>query len=207
MIRRNRSKIGTLLINGDWSSDPDFLKSHVLNYFTNLFQGSSLPQAVMPLSTGQLRIDDHEHQALTLRVSTEEVKKALFQMKGLKSPGPDGIAAIFYQRNWDTVFPILLNFVNSALDTAAFTVSLARAHVALIPKEDSPDSIQKFRPISLLNVTYKLLTKVLVNRIRPLLERLVGPHQSSFLPGRSTTDNIILNQEAIHTMRNSKRKK
>ena len=118
-------------------------------------------------------------------------------MKGLKSPGPDGIAAIFYQKNWNTVCPSLVEFVNSALTNATFPVQLARAHVALIPKGTNPETIQNFRPISLLNVIYKLLTKVIVNRIRTLLETLIGPHQCSFLPGRSTTDNIILTQEAI----------
>lgn len=79
----------------------------------------------------------------------------------------------------------------------SFCRSLCRAHVTLIPKEENPETIQKFRPITLLNVAYKVLSKVLVNRIRPLLQNLIGPHQNSFLPGRSTIDNIILSQEAL----------
>lgn len=207
LIRRNRNKIGSLRINGEWSSDPEELKSHVRSYYDELFRSRPTSQGSTQTSNCQCTIDDHVHDMLLAPATELEVKNALFQMKGLKSPGPDGISAIFFQKNWDTVCSSLVTFVNSALDTATFNVSLARAYITLIPKGSDSETIQSFRPISLLNVTYKLLSKVLVNRIRPLLEKLIGPHQSSFLPGRSTSDNIILTQEAIHSMRNSKCKK
>lgn len=121
-------------------------------------------------------------------------------MKGLKSPGPDGIPALFYQRHWGAVVDTFLELVNQALLTRTFDHCLSTAYVALIPKEDSLYTIQKFRPISLLNVAYKVLAKVLVNRLRPHLQSLTGPWQSSFLAGRSTVDNIILTQEAVHSM-------
>lgn len=67
--------------------------------------------------------------------------------------------------------------------------------VVLIPKVDQPSTIKEFRPINLCNVTYKLITKVLVNRLRPFLDSIVGPMQSSFLSGRGTMDNVFLAQE------------
>ncbi|GLT62781.1 hypothetical protein SLA2020_353910 [Shorea laevis] len=79
--------------------------------------------------------------------------------------------------------------------------------MVLIPKGDNPDIIQKFRPICLLNVAYKVLSKVLVNRLRPYLQHLIGPFQNSFLKGQCTTDNIILSQEAVHSMRRMKGRK
>lgn len=120
-------------------------------------------------------IDAFEHPNLTKPATEEEVRIALFSMKGLKSPGPDGIQALFYQRNWDTVKGTFLDFVNKALSNGYFDPNLARAHVVLIPKEQSPDTIQKFRPISLLNVAYKVLSKVIVNCLRLYLQELIGP--------------------------------
>jgi hypothetical protein len=77
----------------------------------------------------------------------------------------------------------------------------------LIPKVEQPSNFKEFRPISLCNTIYKLITKVLVNRLRPMLDQSIGPFQSSFLPGRSTSYNAIILQEVVHTMRKSKRKK
>ena len=80
-------------------------------------------------------------------------------------------------------------------------------YIALIPKVPYPDMVAHLRPISLCNVCYKVITKIIVNRLKPLLKELVGPSQDSFCPGRFKTDNIIINQEMIHTMKRRKGKK
>ena len=67
--------------------------------------------------------------------------------------------------------------------------------------------LRDFRPISLCNVSFKIITKLLVNRIKPLMPTLIGPAQTSFVPGRHITDNIVLAQEVIHTMKTKKGKK
>lgn len=79
--------------------------------------------------------------------------------------------------------------------------------IALIPKVDNPDNIKMFRPISLCNVVYKTINKIIVARLRPLLLILISPTQSSFIPGRSMMDNIIITQEVLHTLRSKKGKK
>ncbi|OMO52408.1 reverse transcriptase [Corchorus capsularis] len=114
---------------------------------------------------------------------------------GLKAPGPDGMQPLFFQREWLIVREKLLLFVNQALSEGFFPLDLAKALMTLIPKCKNPQTMVDFRPISLLNTTYKVLSKLLVSRLRPLLQKLVGPWHSSFLPERGTTDNIIAMQE------------
>ncbi|GLT78221.1 hypothetical protein SLA2020_497620 [Shorea laevis] len=155
----------------------------------------------------QPKLSDATSNSLMLPVSIEEVKAALFSMKGLKSPGPDGIQPIFYQQHWEVVAGTLHSFINKPLVDGSFEPEILHAHITLIPKGDNPDVIQKFRPICLLNVCYKILTKLIANRLRPHLQNLIGPWQSSFLSGRSTSDNIILVQEAVHSMQRLKGKK
>jgi len=182
------------------SSNPQVLKSHVVSYFTDLFNRTAETSPAQFISSVHPKIDDTDHEALISPATFHEVKRALFSMKGIKSPGPDGIHAIFYKENWQTVSRSFLNFINSALDSGSVPTTLLEAHMILIPKEQNPDSINKFRPITLLNVAYKVLTKLIVNRSRPLLKDLVGPFQTSFIPGRSTSDNIVLTQEAVNSM-------
>jgi len=73
--------------------------------------------------------------------------------------------------------------------------------LSLIPKDINPSTFARFRPISLCNVSYKLITKVIANRIKPLLHKLISPNQSGFVEKRQMIDNIILVQEAIHSSR------
>lgn len=77
---------------------------------------------------------------------------------------------------------------------------LAETLIVLIPKVDNPTHLRNLRPISLCNATYKIITKVLVNRLRPFLKDIVGPLQSSFIPRKGTSDNIIIAQETLHSM-------
>ena len=73
--------------------------------------------------------------------------------------------------------------------------------ITLISKVPNPDRVTQFRPIGLCNVTYKLVTKCIVNRLHQVLPQLISPTQSSFVPGRQLTDNVIIMQEILHSMR------
>jgi len=78
--------------------------------------------------------------------------------------------------------------------------------LALIPKRDNPTETQHFRPISLCNTVYKTISKILVNRLRPLLDKIVSPVQSAFIPGRSIHENILLTHEIMHKFKKTKGK-
>ena len=75
---------------------------------------------------------------------------------------------------------------------------LNRTLIVLIPKIQGPETIGNYRPISLCNTTYKIISKVIVARLRPHLEHLVSPYQTAFVPGRRGIDNVIIVQELIH---------
>lgn len=88
-----------------------------------------------------------------------------------------------------------------------FHSSHSKTLIALILKVDYPNFFKEFRPISLWNTIYKIITNIIVSRLWPYLNQIVGLFQSSFLPGKGTTDNDIILQESILSMRKSKNEK
>jgi hypothetical protein len=132
--------------------------------------------------------------------SEDEVRVALFQMHPLKSPGPDGFPAIFYQKNWDTVGKDVFCAVLSFLNGGQFDSNLNATNIVLIPKVSSPSQLTDFRPISLCNVLYKTISKVLANRLKSILSLIISPEQSAFVPGRLITDNVLVGFETLHSM-------
>ncbi|GAU18899.1 hypothetical protein TSUD_228890 [Trifolium subterraneum] len=152
-------------------------------------------------------ITDTYINSLTCPIIKEEVTATLNSMKPFKAPGPDGFHCIFFKQYWHIVGDDIFHLVKTAFDTGHFDHNISNTLIALIPKSDTPKTFKDFRPISLCNIIYKLITKVLVQRLRPILDNIIGPFQSSFLPGRGTSDNAIVLHEIIHFMRRSKNKK
>ena len=87
------------------------------------------------------------------------------------------------------------------LSTGAFPLDLNNTLIVLIPKCENPSSMKELKPISLCNVLYKLVAKVLANRMKDVLCRLISPSQAAFVPGRSIMDNILLASEVLHCLK------
>lgn len=102
---------------------------------------------------------------------------------------------------------VVINMVNSTLTTGRVPRSILEAFITLILKKDNPENAGDIRLITLLNVVYKIISKVFVNKMRLLMEKLIGPFQNSFIPGRSTLDNVTLTQEVVHNINRKKSKK
>ena len=84
---------------------------------------------------------------------------------------------------------------------------LNHTYIALIPKATKPRSVSEFRPISLCNVIYRIIVKSMANRLKHILDKIISPNQSAFIPNRLITDNIIIGYECLNKIRQGKRKK
>lgn len=172
----------------------------VQSYFQALFASQDSTERVEFNHVSFLSLSPGDRDVLSLSVIKEEVYNALRAMKPYTTPGPDGFHPFFFKKYWNLVGDDIFEVVKNAFTTGTVEEKLLETLIVLIPKVDNPSTIKKFRPISLGNVSYKLITKVIVNRIQPFLNKLIGPMQSSFLPERGTMDNAFLAQEIVHYM-------
>jgi hypothetical protein len=137
---------------------------------------------------------------LLLPFTGAEVNTALDQMHPLKSPEPDGFSAEIFQEAWPMVGDEVTRVVLSFLNGSVFDTPLNATNIVLIPKVANPSKVTDYRPISLCNVLYKLIAKVLANRLKVVLPHVISPEQSAFIPRRLISDNILVAFETLHTM-------
>jgi hypothetical protein len=136
-----------------------------------------------------------------LKVFTSiEVDMPFKQMHPLKSPGLDGMSAYFYQHSWMTVCNEVCLAMFDFLNNGGFDPAINDTFITLIPKFKTPTCIMKYKPISLCNVIYKVIAKVLANRLKKVLPHIISSNQRTFIPGRLIIDNILVAFEALHTM-------
>ena len=119
-----------------------------------------------------------------------------------KSPGPDG----FFVKHWSFLKERVCDAVKEFLNGGEMPEAVNNTVLVLIPKIKSPQELAQYRPIALCNVLYKIVSKVLSLRLRPILEEIISEEQSSFVLGRLITDNVVTAFECIHYLKKKKGK-
>ncbi|KAL0423432.1 UNVERIFIED_CONTAM: putative ribonuclease H protein [Sesamum radiatum] len=132
---------------------------------------------------------------LVQSVTREEIKDAFFDIAEDKAPGPDGYSSGFYKAAWPVIGEEMIKAILEFFTTGRLLKQVNTTILALIPKVRAPSTVSDFRPISCCNVLYKVITKIIVQRLRLVLDKLISPSQNAFVPGRSIGDNILLAQE------------
>jgi hypothetical protein len=187
-------------LTGNIWTDQDDIGNAFSNYFQQLYSSegvSGIEECTNLVTSG---VSSDMNAMLSAVFTPEEVDQALAQMHPLKSPGLDGFGASFYQKHWQIVGDEVRKVVLDFLNLGVFDQSINSTYIALIPKLTTASCVSEFRPISLCNVLYKLISKVLANRLKQVLPSIISQFQSAFVSGRLITDNVLAAYEALHSM-------
>ncbi|XP_011081406.1 uncharacterized protein LOC105164454 [Sesamum indicum] len=130
----------------------------------------------------------------------EEIRETVFSIGKESVASPDGFSSAFYQACWDFIAIDIFEAVKDFFHGTPMPRSFTATTIVLVPKVESPQTWNDFRPISLCNVTNKILSKLIYNKLHNTLPDLISPSQSGFVPGRLIGDNILMAQEMIHQL-------
>ena len=192
---------------GNWISNEDDIKNLIQFHFSNLFAGNDSSDYSHLIDLIPKKVTDNMNSLLLKPISIQEVKAAVFSLGGSKAAGPDGIPGSFYQKSWDIIKLDLFRAVQSFFTSGHMLRKWNETAIVLIPKVKTPESISQFRPISLINFSYKIISKVMVNRLKPIVNEIISPEQSAFVTGRLIQDNIIVAQEVFSFLKRKRRGK
>lgn len=145
-------------------------------------------------------------QDLMVPFTREEIDKVIKEMPADRAPSPDGFTGVFLKSCWHIIKEDFYKLCDQFVEGTLNLESINDGFITLIPKINSPTSVNDFRPITLLNCCLKVITKLLANRLQKLILKIIHRNQYSFLKGRSIQDFLVWAYEYIYQCQSSKQK-
>lgn len=175
----------------------------VQSFYKNLFKKEKVKQECVDevLNTVSASLTDVERNMCEGDISIEEIKAAIKQTKPNKSPGSDGLTHEFYRTFIDILAPILMKLFRRMEEKREVPESMGLGVITILYKnKGSTLSLKNYRPLSLLNTDYKILAKVLANRIKEVVGNIISPNQAYSIPGRDITDTVCTIRDVVESL-------
>ncbi|GKV29684.1 hypothetical protein SLEP1_g38589 [Rubroshorea leprosula] len=203
--RRYRNEINSIRINGEQYTGVEVIKREVAKYFQELFTEEKWRRPKLDGICFR-QITQADNELLTANFSEQEIKEAVWNCDPSKSPGPDGFNFRFIMTMWEVVKDDIINFVREFHQHGKMVRGSNASFIVLIPKTGNPQAIEEFRPISLIGVIYKIMAKLLANRLRKVLSKVIGEQQMAFIEGRQLVEGAVIANEILDEVKKKKKK-
>lgn len=173
-IRNRRNTIRALqLDNSEWVTNDKDIRRAFVTHFKGIYtsRARAKVQDIYPhqVLASLPKIPDFMHESLQAAPTDLEIKAAAMALGPYKAPGPEGFSAKVVQDNWASFGLVIIKEVGDFFRTGQMKQGVARSNVVLIPKKEEPSRLTYYRPISVCNLIYKIVSKILTTRIRPFM--------------------------------------
>jgi hypothetical protein len=175
-------------------------------HFTNIFTSTNPPIEPEMLNLFSPIITEEENALLSSIPVEEEILDALDSLGSTKAPRPDGFTTLFFKKYWDIVRDDVLQCIWLFFKRNFLQRIQNHSFISLVPKLSGSHTAHQFRPISLCNIVYKIISKILANRLKVHMHKIISPFQSVFVPKRHIQDNTILTHELLHSFKSKRGK-
>jgi hypothetical protein len=205
VVRRRKNSIDTIRgEEGVWLVKLLDIREFVVSNFQKLFSEEDVyfPQDLENLVCPAISVSENER--LCQIPTPAEIKEVVFSMQSLKSPGPNGLPPLFYKKYWQIVGSSVIKAIQNFFLIGKLLKEINNSFIVLIPKIQNPSTINHYRLISLCNTSYKIISKLLVDRLRAVLPNLISPAQLAFISGRWIAENQLIIQEILHSFKKRK---
>ena len=185
--------------NLDIVSEPQDLLKETHNFYKQLFTAQPIDVQARDkfLNCAIPKLSDDARESCEGLITEEELRKAVMAMENNKSLGCDGLTSNFYKNFWPILGEKLTRVYNNAFNKGLLTVSQRRGIITLLFKNGDRTQLKNWRPVTLLNTDYKILTKALANRLQQVLPLIVNSDQTACIKGRTINDNTRLLNDVI----------
>ncbi|GJQ97462.1 RNA-directed DNA polymerase, eukaryota, partial [Tanacetum coccineum] len=192
--KRSQLSIRDIFVDGDWRTDPKVIKDAFKDHFATRFKQPDRFRLKLNISFPK-RLSTIQADDLDSCITRTEIRNAVWECGENKSPGPDGFSFEFIRRYWNFIGPDFCFAVDCFFNNEYFPKGCNASFIALIPKVTDAKFVSDFRPISLIGSVYKVITKILANRLAAVISDLVFDSQSAFVANKHILDGpFILNE-------------
>ncbi|GJY68394.1 RNA-directed DNA polymerase, eukaryota, reverse transcriptase zinc-binding domain protein, partial [Tanacetum coccineum] len=192
--RRIYLAIQGIKVDGHWIVDPPGIKDAFISFFEKKFKHMEVIK-VVNRSPFYKSLTNDQSSFLDSPISSNEIKAAIWDCGSDKSPGPDGFTFAFYKEFWNTIKDDVVTFVHHFFATGSLPRGCNNSFITLIPKVPNPMVASDFRPISLIGAQYKIIAKVLANRLACVIDTIISHEQSAFIKNRQILDGPLMVNE------------
>ncbi|GJV95036.1 RNA-directed DNA polymerase, eukaryota [Tanacetum coccineum] len=203
--RRAQLAIRGIFVDGFWETEPGMIKDAFFNHFASRFKEPANHRFKLNFEFNK-KLHQNQMEDLERSVSRDEIRRAVWSCGDNKSPGPDGFTFEFFKKYWDCIGSDFCEAVEYFFVNSSFSKGCNSSFVALIPKVMDAKFVNDFRPISLIGSVYKVVTKVLANRLAPVIADLISDTQSAFVAGRQILDGPFILDEILHWCKRKNKK-
>ncbi|KAJ0469537.1 putative RNA-directed DNA polymerase [Helianthus annuus] len=194
--RKAANSIPGLLVDGKWVSKPPLVKKEVLRFFRNHFHEAFASRPVL-LCDNLKQVPSNRIAELVAPFSKEEIKEAVFDCGADKAPGPDGFNFRFIKHFWEFLEDDFLKMFEEFHETGVISKECSTSFITLIAKTKTPVGLKDYRPINLVGVISKSISKVIAGRIKRVIGEVIFESQYAFLKERFILDGPLVLNELI----------